>query len=72
MENKTIRIATNGVTGELRNMEVGETVRFPFDKYNPSSVRSAASALYVERMNGKKWSTQTNCDEWYTDVTRIS
>lgn len=73
MEKKTIRIATNGVADELRNMEVGEIVQFPFDKYNYNSVRSTPStALVKERAEGRSWKSRANYEGKCAEVIRIS
>lgn len=66
-------MATRAMTDEMRSMEVGEVVRFPFDRYNYGCVRSAASGgLIHERAEGKRWRTHANIDEKSTDVTRIA
>ncbi len=74
MENKEIRIATLGITAEFRKMEVGETVRFPFTKYNYGTVRQAPStAVANERANeGRMWKTKINWEEKSVDVTRTA
>lgn len=74
MENTNIRIAKFGITDELRNMEVGDIVRFPVDKYNFNTVRSTpAGSLVAERMNeGRRWKSHVNYDEKCIEVTRVS
>ena len=69
---KKFRIAVGQMGDELRKMEIGETVRFPFDKYNYNSVRSAPASLWAERSKGMQWRTRANYDEGCTEVTRIS
>ena len=72
MEN-TIRIATGGIAEELRKMEVGDVVKFPMDRYNPSTMRSAPTAvMYKERGEGRNWKTKSNFEEQFTEVTRVS
>lgn len=41
MEN-VIRTASGGVAEEYRNLNVGEVVAFPMDKYNPLTGKSRA------------------------------
>lgn len=74
MANETlIRIATRGLTEEMRDMKVGQMVRFPLDLYNYNSVRATPStSLVLDRVAGKKWKTKLNFDEKSTDVTRIA
>ena len=73
MENKTIRIATLNITDELRKMEVGDIVQFPFDKYNYNSVRSTPStSLAKERAEGYSWKSRANYQDGCAEVTRIS
>ena len=73
VKTESIRMATRGMAEELRSMKIGEVVRFPFDKYNYSSVRSTISVTLIhERAKGKRWRTHANIDEKSTDVTRIA
>ncbi len=70
---KTIRIATLGIAEEMRNMEVGEVVQFPLEKYNYNSVRATPSTTLVpERASGKRWKTKVNYDDKCTEVKRLA
>lgn len=70
---KTIRIAEKGIAEELRNMEVGDVVRFHLPKYNYNSVRQAPySTLINDSFNGKKWSSKKNWEAKSVDVTRTA
>lgn len=70
---KKIRIATLGIADEMRSMEIGDMVRFPFERYTYNSVRVAPSSTLVpERANGKRWRCRINYEEKSTDVTRIA
>lgn len=70
---KSIRIATQGITEEFRNMEVGDIVRFPTDQYKYTTIRSTpGGALINERMNGKQWKTRIDYENKCIEVTRIA
>lgn len=70
---KTKRVASLGIAEEMRRMEVGGVVKFPFDKYNYNSVRSTPSTTLVpERTEGKRWKTKINYEEKCTEVTRTA
>lgn len=70
---KIKRIATLGIAEEMRNMEIGDVVRFPFVKYNYNSVRATPSTTLVpDRSDGKRWRTRVNYDDKCTDVTRLA
>ena len=71
---KITRIATRGIAAEFRDMNVGDVVQFPCDKYNPTSVRSCtATTLLPDRMNeGKAWSTKTDFETKSMMVTRTA
>lgn len=67
------RVAYRGIADEMRDMQVGQIVQFPLDKYNYNSVRATPSTTLVpERAGGKKWRTRVNYDEKCTEVIRIS
>lgn len=72
MEN-VIRTASGGVAEEYRNLNVGEVVAFPIDKYNPLTVRNAPSATMLnERVRaGKKWITSTDMEDKCVYVARV-
>ncbi len=73
MEKKEIKIATRGIAEEMRDMEVGDVVNFPLDKYNYNSVRATPSTTLVpERAQGAKWRTRVNYEEKCTEVTRTA
>ncbi|MDE6803395.1 MAG: hypothetical protein K2J29_02005 [Muribaculaceae bacterium] len=73
MENNTIRVATRGILVEMRDMKVGDTVRFPIDKYNYNSIRAMpGTSLVPDRMKGKKWKTKINYEDKCIDVIRVS
>lgn len=72
-----VRIAQKGipVTTQLKEMEVGETLRFPLVDFNYCYVRTApfSSALANERvLNNKEWTSKLNKEEKSGDITRIS
>ncbi|MEI3156227.1 MAG: hypothetical protein V8T07_00650 [Muribaculaceae bacterium] len=71
---KITRIATRGIAEEFRDMNVGDVVQFPCDKYNPTSVRSCtATTLLPDRMNeGKAWSAKTDFETKSMMVTRTA
>lgn len=70
---KTIRTATLGVAEELRNMNVGDVVRFPIPKYNYNTVRAApATTLVAEVMDGCRWKTKKDIDNKCVLVTRTA
>lgn len=70
---KTLRIATRGIAEEMRDMEVGDVVSFPLDKYNYNSVRATPSTTLVpERAKGAKWRTRVNYEDKCTEVTRTA
>lgn len=67
------RIATGDLAQEMRNMKVGDVIRFPFEKYKYSSVRATpSSTLANERAKGQRWKTCVSYEEAFTQVTRIS
>ncbi len=74
METKEIRIATLGITEEFRNMEVGETVRFPLSKYKYSTIRATPSTSLVnERVEeGRSWRSKINYTDKCVDVIRTA
>lgn len=70
---KTIRIATQGIAEEFRNMEVGDIVRFPTSQYKYNTIRATPSTTMVnERMEGKRWRTRIDFDNKCVEVTRIA
>ena len=71
---KITRVATRGIATEFRDMNVGDVVQFPCDKYNPTSVRSCtATTLLPDRMNeGKAWSAKTDFETKSMMVTRTA
>lgn len=70
---KTVRIASLGITEEMRNMNVGDVVLFPLDRYNYNSVRATPStSLVPDRAEGKRWKTSVNYEQKCTEVTRIA
>lgn len=63
--------------GEIKSrfleMEVGDTIFFPFDKYNPNTIRSTpASTLSYAVAEGMRWTTKTDIFGKRVAVTRIS
>lgn len=53
-------------------MEVGDVIFFPFDQYNPNTVRATPhSTLYNELAEGKKWMTRTDLFGKRVAVTRV-
>ena len=67
------RIATRGPVEEYRDMNVGDVVRFPLDKYNYNTLRVLPStSLVPDRVDGKSWKTRINYPEKAVDVTRVS
>lgn len=70
---RTIRMAKFGIAEEFRNMNVGDIVQFPTDKYNYSTIRSTPSASLVnERMNGMRWKTRVDYENKCIEVTRTA
>ena len=70
---KTIKVATLGIAGELRNMEIGDVVQFPVPKYNYNSIRtSPGTTLVAETMEGRKWKTRKDIDNKCVFVTRTA
>lgn len=69
---RKFRIATGQLGDEMRKMKVGETVKFPFDKYNYNTVRSTPASLWTERAKGMQWRTRANYEDGCTEVTRTS
>lgn len=70
---KTAKLAVLGIAEELRNMEVGDIIQFPIDKYNYNSVRATPSTTLVpDRAAGKAWRTRLNIKDKCTEVIRIS
>lgn len=70
---QTIKIASLGPTEELRQMNVGDVVHFPIDKYNYNTIRATPStSLIPERMNGWKWKTKIDIDNKIIEVKRIA
>lgn len=68
-----IRTATRGMVEEFRDMNVGDVVQFPVEKYNYNSLRTLPSTCLVEdRMNGKHWKTRMNYADKCVDVTRTA
>lgn len=68
---------TKSRRGEIKDrflkMKVGDTIFFPFDRYNPSTIRSTpASTLYNEVAEGMRWTTKTDIFGKRVAVTRIS
>lgn len=62
--------------GEIKDrflkMEVGDVIYFPFEEYNPNTIRSTpASTLYNEVAEGKKWITKTDTFGKRMVVTRV-
>lgn len=62
--------------GEIKSrfleMKVGETIFFPFDKYNPNTIRSTpASTLSYAVAQGMKWITKTDPFGKRVAVTRV-
>lgn len=73
MGNTTIRTAKLGIAEEFRNMNVGDIVQFPTDKYNYSTIRSTpGSSLINERMNGMRWKTRVDYENKCIEVTRTA
>lgn len=72
MENVT-RTATLGIAKELRNMEVGDVVKFPLPQYKYTSIRTMPStALVNEQMEGRKWTARLDRVNKCVFVTRVS
>lgn len=70
---KTVRIASLGISDEFRRLEIGEVVHFPIPKYNYNSIRSTPStSLVAERMDGKRWKTRLDIDNKLVEVIRVS
>lgn len=70
---QTIRIATGGIAEEMRKMEVGEMIRFPFSERTYNSVRNCrCTTLVPDRSEGKEWRIRLNWEEKCTDVTRTA
>lgn len=71
---KITRIATRGIAEEFRDMNVGDVVQFPCDKYIPTSVRSCpCTTLLPDCMNeGKVWSVKVNRETKSMIVTRTA
>lgn len=68
-----IKIATGKPVAVMRNMKVGETIRFPFEAYKYNTIRAIPSGpLAHDRHLGKRWRTHVNYIGGYTDVTRVS
>jgi len=60
------------IADTLRAMKVGDTVFFPFDQYNPNTVRATpGTTLYKERAEGRKWITKTDIFGKRVAVTRV-
>lgn len=72
-ENKKPKIATGGISDEMRKMDVGDVVLFPLEKYNYNSVRATPATLMQERViEGKRWKTGVNYEKKSVEVTRIA
>lgn len=70
---KTIRIASLGITEEIRRMGIGDVVQFPLSQYNYNSIRATPSTSLVnERLEGKRWRTKINFDNKCVEVIRIA
>lgn len=70
---KTIKIATDTIAGEIRSLSVGEVVRFPVPKYKISSVLSAVGATLADlRAEGRRWKTKRDSEYRFIDVTRTA
>lgn len=70
---ETIRIATKGIAEELRNMEIGNKVKFPIPEYNYNSLRTSVSTTLInERIAGWRWQTRMDLSNKCAIVTRIS
>lgn len=73
METIKKRIATLGITEEMRRMAVGDVVQFPLSRYNNNSVRSTpGSTLVQERINGMRWKTRMDYDNKCVEVIRTA
>ena len=72
MEKAKVRTAIGGISAELRDMAVGETVIFPIEKYNYNSIRSTPSTLVEERAEGWRWTTRVDFDDKCIYVRRVS
>lgn len=66
------RVATLGMTEEMRRMDVGETVKFPVPQYNYNSLRAAPASLFSEQCEGKAWKTRKDFANKCVWVTRVS
>lgn len=68
-----IRTATDpSLKKEILGMKEGEIVSFPFDKYNPTSVRNTPSQLIEQRGQGYEWITKADYHKRRVLVVRIS
>lgn len=73
MKKPTTRIATRGIADELRDMNVGDVVKFPNELYKYNSIRATPSTTLVpERMAGKSWKTRINYDDKCVEVIRTA
>lgn len=63
-----------GIADELRDMQVGDVVRFPLNKYNYNSIRSTPSTSLVNERaeEGREWKTKINYEDKCVDVTRTA
>lgn len=69
---KEIKTASGGPVEEFLSMEVGETRRFPFSRYNDNTLRALPARLWVQRSEGRKWVGKANYIKGYREVTRVS
>lgn len=66
------RIKRGFIKDRFLGMKVGETIYFPFDEYNPNTIRSTATTtLYKEMSEGMKWTTKTDIFGKRIAVTRV-
>lgn len=67
------RVATGGITEEIRKMEVGDIVYFPIPKYNYNSIRSTShTTLLNDTLEGCKWTKSIDRKRKCIVVTRIA
>lgn len=66
------RTKRGNIKERFLRMNVGDTIYFPFDEYNPNTIRSTATTtLYKEVAEGMKWITKTDTFGKRVAVTRV-
>lgn len=66
------KIKRGEIAEKFRSMEVGETIFFPIDSYNPNTIRSTPhTTLHKELADGKKWITKYDPFGARVAVTRV-